>query len=199
VSKTPAQRLLDELIREYLVPAARAAGFKKDGRTFRYSLAESVRVVNVQTSQSNSADALRFTINLGVYFPRAQEQLKDLLRLEVSTARPLEYQCQVRQRLGNLVAGRDVWWDLRTPADVPRIGEEVRGGLVDAGLPWLTRMASWTAARTLLERNAPVTALGFVLEDGDLVTARKLLRSLLDSRPDTTELRLWGAVRGLCD
>lgn len=68
-------KLVDLIAREALAEPLKAAGYRKDGRTWRRRTGESVLVVNVQASRWNDQSGGQFTLNVGVYFPALAEQL----------------------------------------------------------------------------------------------------------------------------
>lgn len=71
------------------------------------------------------------TVNLGAALPTLQPDPTWAKR-----GWPLEYQCDFRQRLGQLLNGQDQWWHLRLKPIAPTAKYILRG-LQSKGLPWL--------------------------------------------------------------
>src|SRR5436190_1476724 len=131
--------LIDEVVRTHLKPALKELGFKSKGVTFYRANGELTEIVSPQKSQWNGAAEAKFTINLGVYWPKVQEPLKRA----ASTLPPSESQCTLRQRLGILFGEkRDHWWQMRPESDVGAIGKDVVEKVRAYGLPWLARASS---------------------------------------------------------
>src|SRR5258708_3250043 len=60
------QQEYDEFIKTLIWPALRAAGLTRKGDTFYLNSAGNWGVINFQKSTSNTADEVKFTVNLGV-------------------------------------------------------------------------------------------------------------------------------------
>src|SRR5262245_24798237 len=117
--------LLDDLIKLALVPALKADGYKKKARTFRCSRDRCVQVVQVQSSQASMRHDVRFTINLGVFFPEVHAIMMPFIQSPLGPDGPSQPQCQLRERLGTLLAGRDHWWNLVDGVPIDPVVEEV--------------------------------------------------------------------------
>ena len=122
----------------------REQSFRKQRHTFNRETEEGlVQVVGFQMGPSPppGAGAMHgdlhgsFTINLGVYF----DEVRRCDRPE--SPRPKfvhDYDCQVRVRVGQLVSGRDLWWEL-SQAGVEQVG---RALVAEVVLPFLDEFAS---------------------------------------------------------
>lgn len=136
--RTPAQQLLDEVLEVALVPALRQRGYRKAGRTFRRVREQCIQVVNVQVSQWSSATSLRFTLNLGVYFPALQAELESRGYRKPGAAGPTVTGCHLSERVGMLMpAGEDHWWELEAGLPREAVTAEVSAVLTGCALPWL--------------------------------------------------------------
>ncbi|GAO02566.1 DUF4304 domain-containing protein [Anaeromyxobacter sp. PSR-1] len=200
MTKTPAQQLLDEVVRSGLAPMLKAEGFRKAGHTFRSTVPGCVLVVNVQSSTTSTRDALRFTINLGVFYPA----LIDILQLGSwavpAAAGPTEVHCQVRERIGALMPaqGGDHWWDLEVGASWNEVSAELTEAVRAHGLPWLRVMADPEAARTRAEgRGERLVAAALALLAGRRDEARRIVAAASETGSDHGELRLWARQAGL--
>lgn len=192
--KTPAQAVLDQVIAFGLTPLLRPDGFMKARRNFRRQAERCVQVINVQASAWGTAQELKFTINLGVFFPEIHA-LKTFLQWRPSAAGPTEYQCQCRSRLGELMpAHRDDWWTLRAGEDPAGMAAEVGDAVRGFGIPWLESRSTWNGARAVAD---PIDAVAFAVISGDTDQARRHLGALLAQPPHRDDLRAWGRGLGL--
>ncbi len=193
--ESPAATAIEEVIRRAVVPELKPLGFRRAGRTFRRTLRECIQVVNVQSSRWNDAREGQFTLNLGVYFPAAHAEMRDLLRWSPGTAGPTEPECTVRRRIGRLLPSNlDKWWTVRPAEPSDRVVEEVRALLRDPALPWVERVSTLAGARAEAD-GGPAIALSLLL--GDLEAARRLAERALAESPRATALHAWTRARGL--
>jgi hypothetical protein len=144
-------------------PLWKAAGFRKRRHGFnRTTESGLVQVVNFQMGPfeppgSEGAQAMRkslglagnlygtFTLNLGVYV--SDMVLEDYER---QAGWVNEYNCQLRMRIGELLAERrDIWWSLDDPDVATRVAIDA---LQEAGLPWLDHLKSRDAILEAYER-----------------------------------------------
>jgi Domain of unknown function (DUF4304) len=134
---------LDKLIREYLRPCLRNAGFKATGPTFRRLVNGNWQIVNVQRD-SRPQGSIRFTINLGVASRRAAAA--DAEEWEV---RHLScWKCDLQWRLGALVHnGYDHWWSVDAQTPLAPLGNELVQYLESAAIPQLDKYANDEAIR----------------------------------------------------
>jgi len=161
--------LIDELFKAHLKPALKEFGFKSKSSTFFRQNGELVEIISLQKSQSNDANESRFAINLGVYWPKAQE----ILGGTCETPPPKEYDCTLRQRLGPLFDdGRDYWWSIKPNSDIQAIGVDVAEKVQRFGLPWFVRAASLDEAVKMAQ---PRQAIVFYFLKGEHVQAAALV------------------------
>jgi Domain of unknown function (DUF4304) len=182
VSKTHARRILDEVINSSLTPILRPLGFKKTGHNLRRALAQCTQVVNVQASNWSSAKDLRFTVNMGVFYPQVLAHGPfDGWRPSLSA--PPEHRCQLRARLGQFMpGGEDKWWTIHAVDDASPVANELREMFKAHGLPWLEAVSHFEDARLR----------------GDTRVAGAQLAKLLASSPaHTAGLRTWAVKQGL--
>lgn len=143
MSSLPANKLVDEIIKRSLHPILKSAGYKKKGRTFYLEEDDVTRVVNVQSSQGNTAESAKFTVNLGLYFPAVREQSLD----EPLTDLPKEYECTLRERIGMLLPRQDDWWwTVRPSSDLDMVANAVSNAWTGYGQPWIDRCGTLAAA-----------------------------------------------------
>lgn len=194
MAKTPAQAALDEVIGQALTPTLKADGYKKSAHTFRRTTDRCVQVLSVQASQYSGATELRFTINLGVYFPEVQAAMAGFLAWTPGPAGPTESECQVRARIGGLLpGGRDHWWTLRSAGPTAPVTAEVEAAFLQFGRPWLQAMTDLEAARRATDA---VTSAGIALALGDRADAERILGAFVRGWPQATAVRDWAVSLG---
>jgi hypothetical protein len=201
VVKSTAQELLDGVIKSALVPALKAEGYRKAGHTFRKAGQRCTLVVNVQASLSSTRETLKFTVNLGAFYPELNEVMQRGSWAGPGASGPSEAQCQIRERLGPLTpSARDVWWELRVGSSPLAVATEVMEALRDHGLPWLRSMTDLDVARDYtVKRGQAVEAAAFSILAGQRVEARDLIADFLASRPQATAVRAWARQLGLLE
>ena len=172
------EQLIDAVIAAGLAPAAKAAGFKKQARTFRRRDGEAILVTNVQASRSNLGDHGRFTVNLGVFFPAVDARSSVPER---DPARPSEPGCQLRRRLGELLpAAEDRWWDVTPGTDATALGREIADLWRGFGVPWLEgHRELGPVADRLVQADQLWLAIQFRMAQERRDDARALLERLL--------------------
>ena len=177
-----AQDKFKDLLDQHLTPWLKSHGFKRRDTTFRRRREEAWQIVNFQRSQWSDASELAFTINLGVALDVLHDEPPWLQR-----GWPLEYECDFRERIGDLYKGEDHWWKVRpfwptrgTTTDVVRS--------LQAALPWLDAHAD---PQALLSRSIAnprrVNALGLAA----LVSLAGKIGSPEDVATAEQELRRW--------
>jgi len=192
MARTPAQSRIDEIIRQAITPELRARGFRKSGRTFRRSAGQAVAVLNVQSDKWNTADAGRFTINLGVFFPAVHAAMSP--GWQPSPEGPKEYECTLHARIGELLpGGKDKWWEVRQRDDPRRVIQEVNDAVKRFAIPWLDATSDFDIARAKADG---ALAVAFALAAGDREGGLRMLRELvqeatLNGRPTAASLSAW--------
>ncbi len=141
-SVTP-QTQLEKLIREYLRPRLRDAGFKAAGPTFRRMVNGNWQIVNVQRD-TRPIGSIRFVINLGVASRRAAAADVE----EWETRHLSCWECDLQWRLGALVHnGYDYWWSIDAQTPLAPLGNELVQYLESTAIPQLEKYASDGAIR----------------------------------------------------
>jgi hypothetical protein len=188
---------IDTVLADSLIPALKAAGYRKSARTWRRAAHSSVRVVNAQGSAWNSTDSGRFTLNLGLYFPT----LAPLVAWGRTSERPTEPDCQVRMRIGHLLpAGLDQWWEVTPDTDLAALATEVRGAWDGYAAPWFELYDDLEAARPLVARVYAYGAAAVSLALGERADAQRRIDEVLPTctqhgRADS--IRAWARQNGL--
>jgi hypothetical protein len=138
---TPSQSslLIQEVIALGPQPFLKSCAFRKIGLHFFHSSTDATCHISFQSSQWNSADQTRFTVNLWTYLPAIAIARGDIV-IEDPAKRRFGH-CGIR--LGYLMPGpADRWWEISSPADVPKTAEEVRSAIEQYAIPFLHRAAT---------------------------------------------------------
>ena len=179
--------LIDELVKLHLKPALKELGFKSKSSTFFRQNSELVEVASPQKSQWNSAEEAKFTINLGVYWPKVHE----MLRRVPASVPPKEYDCTLRQRLGPLFdQHRDYWWTVTPNSDVRAIGEDVVEKVRRYALPWFVKATSLNEAPQMAP--TPTAVVMLMMKDEQAKATALLIEAIAESKHAKAFLRSLG-------
>jgi Domain of unknown function (DUF4304) len=128
--KTNLDNIQNEIF-QFLKPL----GFKKKGRTFNRQTEDGIyQIINIQSGLVYSTLYGSFTINLGI-------MVKEIYELE-SYHKPkdfyLEYECNIRKRLSNLINKNDLWWSISE--NIENTAKEIIEGIRVKGIEWLSAL-----------------------------------------------------------
>jgi hypothetical protein len=139
-----AQDQYKRMLREEVAPALRHLGLTGSSGNFVLADPDYHLLVGFQRSRSNTAEAVRFTVNLAVISKKAWEQ-----RWQPWWGKPsanAQGPLGTYMRLGELMPQHDdVWWELASGTDTAALAAEVVQAVVQFGLPGLeqVRSAGW--------------------------------------------------------
>lgn len=120
-------------------PLLKSAGFRKKGHHFFRTLTDASCHINFQSSQWNTSDQARFTINLWVYLPAIAVADGDMV-IEDASKRRFGH-CEIR--LGFLLPeSGDRWWEVSSPTEVAQTADEVRSAIEQYAIPYLHKAAT---------------------------------------------------------
>jgi hypothetical protein len=147
---------IGSIIKHYIAPGLKYAGFKKRGKTWNHRLDGVVHVVNLQSS-AKGPDCVDFTLNFGVW-------LEDLWRLCWARDCPRfihEEDCFPRFRVGRALGEfeertRDKWWSVALGPSAAEVGEEVHDALFHTCLPVLEQLRNTSDALVFTRQNVPI-------------------------------------------
>jgi len=109
------------------------------GTVFRNALAGNVSIIEFHKSRDSSADAIKFTVNLGVIsgeLLRRWDHELDILKENVWSA-------HLRSRIGEFLSTpQDLWWIIADDVDTPTIEAEVCDLITSEAVPFLSRHAT---------------------------------------------------------
>ena len=121
--------------------------FRQRNFTWNRVSGDFVDVVDVQWSSLDTQEGYSFTVNVGVVWPPAFEVMwQKPLSVFVDTA-----SCTVRARIGQLIDGKDVWWESSSLSDDEML-RDARDKLAAFGLPFIERMHSMPQMEEFLGR-----------------------------------------------
>lgn len=95
--------------------------------------------MNIQNDKWNNARQIRFTLNLGIYTERFWLEHEDFKHTGVGPAFPKEYECAVRERIGDLLpTNEDRWYSITSDTDVMNLWDDIEHDLTDYVMPFFT-------------------------------------------------------------
>jgi hypothetical protein len=168
----------DEMIRSVVGPELKREGFKRIRNRFARRRDGGWQIIDFQASSWGSRDELRFTINLA----SALEGLPKRSAWD-ETKPPPEYGAHLRERIGELLDGRDVWWDFDARTEADALAAALLGILRSVGIPWLEARAGLDAVLTLISHRPrdlgwhDLEALPPLLDDAGLTDAAQEVRA----------------------
>ena len=133
-----AQEAFAALLREHIAPALAAEGFERDDETFRRPVERNWEVIGLEHNQVCASDHVKLSAQLAVGIHR----LRRMGHGWAEGSRPAGSECHFAVGLGQLLTGRDVWWDLRPDTDLDMLGETLTEAIRRYGLPWLEARSS---------------------------------------------------------
>ena len=177
------REIIDTIINYRLKQLLKEEGYRKTARTFKYRGDDFVRIVNVQASPWNSSNDGKFTVNLGIYFPKLAE-IHDFMEVKQN---PTESDCLVHERIGFLMpVKRDFWWPVKNTSSAAKLGDELAESWLGYGKPWIDRHSNLREARQFyLDRyHFPyiVSMMSVVL--GDLEMATQMANKVIADHPE---------------
>jgi hypothetical protein len=97
-----------------------SVGFRRSGTNLYAINADTIHVINFQSSRDSCADEVIMTVNIGVYsIPLA-------VKLEKLTNKPSVWDCHWRARIGDFTTENDdKWWHITDGRQVRGIAEEI--------------------------------------------------------------------------
>ncbi|AQR72425.1 hypothetical protein BXU08_00960 [Sphingomonas sp. LM7] len=130
----------------------KAAGFTKRGTSFRRKYDDNIAIIDFQKSTDNSAQALKFTINLGVI----SSKLLSRWDPEKLPSKQTVWEAPLRERIGTLAYGEDRWWTVTSNEPVSAIENEVTNLIETCAVPFLDQHQSDNALIAMWKRgNSP--------------------------------------------
>lgn len=127
-----ASFMFNNLMKECIKPLLVSCSFSSKGNTFISQKNDNWILLNFQKSHKSTANAVIFTVNLGV----ASSLILDFFSKAI---RPTTIEdCHWRQRIGFVLPQhKDTWWTIKYGTDIPLLCNELQHILVAYALPEL--------------------------------------------------------------
>ncbi|MGY1794072.1 DUF4304 domain-containing protein [Geodermatophilus sp. SYSU D00525] len=136
-----AQDQYERMLRQEIAPALRELGMQGSARDFVLPDPDQYLLVGLQGSQSNTAEAVRFTVNLAVISKSAWKRGRRAWWGKPSAT--VQGPVGTYLRLGELMPPHDdVWWELTPATDTATLAAEVVRAVQQFGLPRLLHARS---------------------------------------------------------
>ena len=114
--------------------------FKKRGNHFFKSNRSIGYCVNIQNDKWNNANQIRFTLNVGIFTDAFWLECEDFKNTGIIPTFPKEYDCAIRERIGDLLPVKeDKWYCITLCTDVMKLWSEIERDLTDYVLPFIAR------------------------------------------------------------
>ncbi|WDF76392.1 DUF4304 domain-containing protein [Mucilaginibacter sp. KACC 22773] len=173
------------LVKNIITPQLKQTGFKKKNLNFNCVFPNLTQSLNVQKSQYNHSESIRFTINLGFY---------NSLIFKISKDRVDEPQfvtsdnCFIWGRTGMLIYNSDYWYELDHIKEYEKVSKQIENDLKNHVLPLFTKLQTLDALLDFIRidyKYRPFHLIANIddvslleLEFGDYVRGRTILKRL---------------------
>ena len=179
-----------------LVAEMSTHGFRAVESSLRRMHPPAVQVVHLRYRTDRRARAVRFTIDLGVFFPQAYAKIRSLRARKTPRPGTHDCMCTVRCNVGALLGPSmtEHWWTVRPGTRVDEVREAVNDAVENAVVPWLDRFSN---PRHSMDETDRLDAIALALMLGDMDTARRLTRLAEIESPLSEKLHEWAKKRWL--
>ena len=114
--------------------------FKKRGNHFYKSNGSIGYCANIQNDKWNNREIIRFTLNVGIFTDSFWLEHEDYKHTGIIPTFPREYECAIRERIGNLLPVKeDKWYCITSDTDVVKLWSEIERDLTEYILPFFIR------------------------------------------------------------
>lgn len=187
------KHVASELNRRVLKPK----GFRKAAMTWVRG-SPWVQIINIQSGKWNTPSEGTFTLNLGLYVP----ELHAATEAWPVSGSVKEYDCDVRRRIGELMASaEDYWWEVTPTTELEPVIMTVCESVEAFAIPWLDRTNQSmenVAAELAHSCSFLSAAVAFALAGDKTAASQALANALANSNPSVLpKLRRLAAAHGL--
>ncbi len=145
-NKNPDVHQLFSRLVQAVAETLKPHGYKRQGQVFRALANGNCGIIGFQRSVTDTRDAIRFTMNLGIV-------CGDLCDL---AATPLEKSqiadAHVSRRVGFLLPERqDKWWEVNTSTDCHQLSQEISNLISNMAVPYINQFMDTKAIYSLWE------------------------------------------------
>jgi hypothetical protein len=173
------------IVKDVISPLLKQIGFKKKNLNFNCGLPDLIQSLNVQKSQYNHSERIRFTINLGFYnsfiFKTSRDRVDEPQFVTSDN-------CFVWGRTGMLIYNTDYWYELDNSKEYREISQQIESDLKNHVIPLFIKMKTLNALLDFIRidyKNRPVHLIANIdevlileLEFGDFFKGETILKRL---------------------
>jgi hypothetical protein len=173
-----------------------AHGFRIAESSLRRVRSPAIQVAHLRYRTDRRSRSVRFTIDLGVFFPQAYSKIRSLRDRKTPRPGTHDCMCTVRCNVGALLgpAMTEHWWTVRPESTLEETRESVSDAVQNAAVPWLDRFSN---PRHAMDETDRLDAIALSLMLGDLDTARRLTQLAQIESPLSDKLHEWARRRWL--
>lgn len=114
--------------------------FKKRGNHFYKDNGSVGYCVNIQNDKWNNTNQFLFTLNVGIFTDAFWLECEDFKKTGIIPTFPKEYDCAIRERIGDLLPVKeDKWYCITSGTDVMKLWNEIECDLTEYILPFIAR------------------------------------------------------------
>ena len=114
--------------------------FRKRGNHFYKDNGSVGYCVNIQNDKWNNTNQIRFTLNVGIFTDAFWLECEDFKNTGIIPTFPKEYDCAIRERIGDLLPVKaDKWYCITSSTDVIKLWSEIECDLTEYILPFIAR------------------------------------------------------------
>lgn len=117
------QEQFDLILKMEIAPFFKQLKFSKTGHNFNKRINHLVQVFNVQKSQWNDKTHVSFTFNIGFFHDILHKTAWDSIYIPKMIK---EYDCFLSSRIGHLINGTDIWFQLNHDTVYEELRKEIR-------------------------------------------------------------------------
>lgn len=167
--KTDTEQKFDSIIKLSFHNKLKPLGFKKKGNNFYLKKDHLGLIINIQKSAYYSKQKIHFTINIGVFIPEYYHAYYNYHE-NTPPEYPIEPDCAIRARIGDLKNQNDIWFDIDERTDSSILISEMDLNLEHWILPYFNNFESKNSFVKWLDstdcRTHPLTKLIIFAEYG---------------------------------
>ncbi len=181
--KSKAEEKFDKIVKEGFHATLKPLGFKKKGSNFYFYSNGIGQIINLQKSQFYSKSNIHFTINTAIFLPEFWSEFYNYFDKPIP-GYPIESECILRLRIGQLRNENDVWHDIVETTEENDLIDEMKANLSRYILPHFAQIATKQMLIEFLDRQTMGATLLEKLivfgELGDMERTRKEFHKLLN-------------------
>jgi len=155
--KTTAELKFEKIIKEGFQEQLKPLGFKKKGNNFYLQLEHIGQIISVQKSAWGNKNAIRFTIDTGIFVPEYWTGFFNFRDSEMPDY-PKYTDCLIQLRIGQIKKQRDTWYDINDGTDEEELIAEMKNNVANFILPFFETVNNMEKVLGFLEREQLILA-----------------------------------------